>query len=638
MRVDGMSGTRKELLRWWVGWVLAMTFVCVAISIRYFATAQLDASMSSMAFRAVMLIAHFAVLCSILLSPVLVLALAWPRPRWVISVAVAMSLLVALVLLIDTQVYLLYRFHINPGVLNLLLGGAARETFVFPVVMYVQAATVAVVVAAGLAALAMFLWRRIRDSRTNPLLVRSIVTLVAVCTVTFHGVHIWADAASHEPIIEQTAVLPIHSAATAKRFLRGSGFVVRPARTPELRGVSDRSELSYPLQPLRCDHSAPAPNIVFIVIDSWRFDAMNATVTPNITGFSHRAVRFDDHQSGGNATRIGIFSLFYSIPGTYWHEMLHEQRRPAFIDELQRRDYDIQVFRSAPIYSPEFDRTVFAHIAIDRIRSDGDNPADWDRDLTDDFVRYLRDRNDGWTKPLFAFLFYDSPHSFQLPAGYPLAFVPSAPNVNYLRLSSKTDAKPLLNRYLNSVHFVDSLVGEVLEAMQSHGLLETTIVVITGDHGQEFNDTGKNFWGHGSNFTRYQTGVPMVLYVPGARPAVVKYRTSHFDVVPTLLRDHMHCRAPLNSFSVGRSLFDSANRHPLLLSEYADFAVLERDRIAVVRESGVGMFTADYTKIDQSLAPETARSVLEQQTRFFKAAGWREALGQTPVATSFTEP
>src|SRR5690606_36293306 len=121
----------------------------------------------------------------------------------------------------------------------------------------------------------------------------------------------------------------------------------------------------------------------------------------------------------------------------------------------------------------------------------------WDRDLTEDFLDYLDERDD--SKPFFALLFYDSPHSFQMPAEYPRVFQPSAPHVNYLRLDKDTDATPLLNLYRNSLHYVDSLVGTVLAELRARGLLEHTIVLITGDHGQEFNDTGLNFWGHGSN-------------------------------------------------------------------------------------------------------------------------------------------
>ena len=94
-----------------------------------------------------------------------------------------------------------------------------------------------------------------------------------------------------------------------------------------------------------------------------------------------------------NATRIGVFSLFYSIPGTYWHRMLAQRQGPVLIERLSKLSYDMQVFRSAPLYSPEFDRTVFSQVRPVRTFSQGKSPAARDRDLTDDFIRYLDTRS-----------------------------------------------------------------------------------------------------------------------------------------------------------------------------------------------------------------------------------------------------
>ena len=222
-----------------------------------------------------------------------------------------------------------------------------------------------------------------------------------------------------------------------------------------------------------------------------------------------------DHHSGGNGTRIGVFSLFYAIPGTYWHRMLAERQGPVFIKQLLERGYDVRAFRSAPLFSPEFDRTVFAEVDSLRMRSDGKDSADRDRDLTSDFLSFLKSRSDD--TPFFALLFYDSPHKLVLPPGYAQVFRPSAADVNYLGLDAATDPLPLLNRYRNSTHYVDSLIGEALAAIKERGLLEKSVIVITGDHGQEFNDNRRNYWGHSSNFTRFQTGVPLLVYSPTLR-------------------------------------------------------------------------------------------------------------------------
>jgi hypothetical protein len=611
--VTSNNSTRQRLLRWW-GWLLlSALLLLLAVSSRYFSVIDLDAGVFSLIFRGAMLVAHFTALGAAWLAPVLAVILLWPRPRIVIPLGVLSATALVTAVLIDTQVYQLYRFHINAGVMNLLLGGAARETFVFSAPMYAQFMSIVAAILAAFGIAGAWLWRRIDSLSQRRRMTHATVGALIAAVVSFHSIHIWADAMGYEPLLEQTDVLPMRYAATAKRLLRTLGFDQNMQLTP---ASIDRSEgtLSYPLRALTCS-GPPAPrNIVVILIDSWRFDALNAAVTPNIDGFSRRATRFMDHYSGGNATRIGVFSLFYSIPGTYWHRMLAQQQPPVLIEQLAKLGYDVQAFRSAPLHSPEFDRTVFAPIKSIRTRSEGKSSAARDRDLTNDFIRYVEQRSD--TRPFFALLFYDAPHSFDHPEDYPTAFAPTLTHVNYLKLHRGTDPTPLLNRYRNSLHYVDSLVGEVLETLSGRGLLDDAVVIITGDHGQEFNDSGQNYWGHASNFTRFQTGVPMVLYAPDLPPRVYSHRTTHFDVMPTVMRNYLGCDDPFAAYSVGRSLFLPGGRETIVMSEYADFAIMHADQTAIVREHGLELRDANHVEIHERLDPQAIEAALEQKTRF----------------------
>jgi membrane-anchored protein YejM (alkaline phosphatase superfamily) len=611
--VTAHNSTRHRLLRWW-GWLLSSTLLLlVLVSSRYFSVVELDARLLSLMFRGVMLIAHFTALAAVWLMPVLVVILVWPRPRIVIPFGVLSAATLVVAALIDTQIYQLYRFHINAGVMNLLLGGAARETFVFSAEMYAQVLLIVGTVMAVLGGVGAWLWRHIDSLSQWRRLSRVTVTALIAALVSFHSIHVWADAIGYEPLLEQTEVLPMRYAATAKRLLHTLGVNTHAQFTPA-RAAHTRGTLSYPLRPLTCSPPPAPPNIVVILIDSWRFDELNAHVTPNIDTFAHRATRFTDHYSGGNATRIGVFSLFYSIPGTYWHRMLAQRQAPVLIEQLSKLGYDIQAFRSAPLHSPEFDRTVFAPINSIRTRSEGDSPAARDRDLTNDFIRYLDQRSTA--RPFFALLFYDAPHGFDHPKDYPTAFAPSLPQVNYLKLHRGTDPKPLLNRYRNSLHYVDSLVGEALATLKGRELLDDSIVIVTGDHGQEFNDSGQNYWGHASNFTRFQTGVPLVVFAPDLPPRVYSHRTTHFDVMPTLMRDYLGCDDPFAVYSVGRSLFEPGGRETIVMSEYADFAIKHADHTAIVREQGLELRDANHVEIHERLDPKVIDAALEQKTRF----------------------
>lgn len=605
---------RRRLLHWW-GWLVLTTLaLALLVASRYFEVVDFDMTSSAVAFRAAMLLAHFTTVAVVALLPVLAVIFLWPRPRFAIPFGVLLGAAAVTALLIDTQVYQLYRFHINAGVMNLLFGGAARETFVFSATMYAQAAAIVVAIIAVFAVTAGWSWRRLSIASGPRSFSRAAVSVLAVALVSFHCVHIWADATGYRPFLEQTEVLPMRYAATAKRLLRAHGIELQDMHLVQAAPGQHKSRLSYPLRPLTCQAPATPPNIVMVVIDSWRFDELSASVTPNIAAFSKRSVRFMDHYSGGNATRIGIFSLFYSIPGTYWHRMLAERRGPVSIEQLSRQHYDVQVFSSAPLQSPEFDRTVFTEIGNVRTRSDGDRPAAWDRDLTDDFLRYLNSRSNA--SPFFAFLFYDAAHSFDYPDDYPESFLPAVDHVNYLTLHRDTDPEPILNRYRNSLHYVDSLVGEAFGALEAHGLLENSVVIVTGDHGQEFNDNGQNYWGHASNFTRFQTGVPMMLHAPGLAAAVYEHRTTHFDVMPTVLHDYLGCDEPFSTYSVGNSLFEPGGRDTIVMSEYADFAIMHADQTTIVRKYGMEMRDANYVELDMDLDPKVVEAALEQKTRF----------------------
>ena len=60
------------------------------------------------------------------------------------------------------------------------------------------------------------------------------------------------------------------------------------------------------------------PNVLVIVIDAMRADVLEPATAPRMSEFARGATRFASHYSGGNASRAGMFSIFYGVPATYW--------------------------------------------------------------------------------------------------------------------------------------------------------------------------------------------------------------------------------------------------------------------------------------------------------------------------------
>src|SRR5262249_19664609 len=108
--------------------------------------------------------------------------------------------------------------------------------------------------------------------------------------------------------------------------------------------------LNYPLTPLTCQPRGPLLNVLYIVIDAMRADALTPTIAPRMSAFAEGAVRFDQHYSGGNASRPGVFSLFYGLPPSYWDAFADAVRPPIVMEMFRRHDYELGAFVSSPVY------------------------------------------------------------------------------------------------------------------------------------------------------------------------------------------------------------------------------------------------------------------------------------------------
>ena len=65
------------------------------------------------------------------------------------------------------------------------------------------------------------------------------------------------------------------------------------------------------------------------------------------------------------------------------------------------------------------------------------------------------------------------------------------------------------------MHFNDELIAEVLADLNDRGLTDKTVIVISSDHGEEFDENGMGHQGHGSGYSRHQLQVPLIISWPG---------------------------------------------------------------------------------------------------------------------------
>ena len=178
---------------------------------------------------------------------------------------------------------------------------------------------------------------------------------------------------------------------------------------------------------------------------------------------------------------------------------------------------------------------------------------------------------------------------------------------------------PVLNDYRNAVHYMDGVVGSLLRRMRAAGLLENTMVIVTGDHGEEFNDNRDNTWMHGGNFTQYQTRVPLIIYAPGRSGRRVSTVTSEVDIAPTILQEALHCGWNTRDYSNGVNLFDSLpTRRPIVVASYVHHALILGNKVFVVWPMYIQRYDLTGKKtVSDWPDPAIMRAALEEMTRFY---------------------
>jgi uncharacterized protein len=530
-------------------------------------------------------ISHFTFLSYIIyLLLYLPFILAFPNKTFAWILAGISSSIGSLLLIVDTFVFNLYRFHINGFVLELVFGGAGTQIFEFSVKQYCILYAVLIGFLAITLAISFFVFRYQRKT----VLTKGwwIVGSIIVMSLFTHVTHAWADATGYTSITKSSRYYPLFFPAKGQSLLLKMGIIDSAAISNRITVSNNEVDLNYPKHPLLC-HSNRKQNIVIILIDSWYFKVLDSVTMPNVYRFSKQCDMFNNHYSGSNGTRTGVFSLFYSIPGIYWDDVQASRTSPVFIDELLKLNYEIKTFPSASLVSPPFDKTIFRKVPNLGVDTKGEKAFNRDQQLTQNWISYLKTRTlKKSTQAFMCFLFYDALHAYSHPSTFKGPFQPEWDYPKYEILNNNSDPKPMLNLYKNTAYFVDSLLGIVFKEMESSGILENSMVIITGDHAQEFNDNKKNYWGHNSNYSAAQLHVPLLVYTPHSSPKKYEHWTSHYDIVPTILQNIFDCKNDVTDYSCGKNLYNTSQRNWLLVGSTDNFAIVQPNKITTVNFDG----------------------------------------------------
>jgi choline-sulfatase len=231
----------------------------------------------------------------------------------------------------------------------------------------------------------------------------------------------------------------------------------------------------------------------------------------------------------------------------------------------------------------------------------------YDRAITQEATRWLREESRGHAKPWALFVSYSYPHfPLMVPEEYfrlyppdslpmPVAWRPeewsrhpvSAAKRRQQALEEPFDEATIRNAlaaYYGMVTFLDDQVGLVLRALEESGQRDDTLIIYTSDHGDMLGDHG--LWWKSSMYEG-AVSVPMLVAGPGVpQGKVSQTNVSLVDCFPTIVEATGARPTPLDADLPGTSLVRLAQQQDQPLTVFSEYhAIFSPGGMFMVRDA-----------------------------------------------------
>ena len=306
-------------------------------------------------------------------------------------------------------------------------------------------------------------------------------------------------------------------------------------------------------------------NIVFLVFESLRYDMNVPEIMPNLNYYKSKDkwISSKQHFSNSNCTGNGIFGTLSGQTPFYWYPSYKKELQPSPLSIFDKLGYEIDVYTTTALGYSDMDKHIFTN-AIDNVykftgyggglghpmvkRSD---LFKWDQIMVDEFLEKFTNKTSN--APNLSYLwFYSTHYNYYFPEefGKFKPYIDRHYQIYEKGLREESDL--VFNRYKNSAYFVDSQIRKIVDRIETNGQMENTIIVILGDHGEEFNEFGR--FAHSYSLKNVQTSTPFIMYMPEVNN--INYNiTSHADIMPTIM-DYIDISIPYQEIVSGKSLLD----------------------------------------------------------------------------------
>lgn len=343
------------------------------------------------------------------------------------------------------------------------------------------------------------------------------------------------------------------------------------------RGVGQYTVSFYPpqlgLESAAVSAAAVHPDIHIIMVESLRADALSKKTSPYLWKMMEaECQQLGRTWSSSNATHLSWYGFFHSQVPVFWRDTLEAiSERDTYLGSpalqwMKKSGYDLQVRAVCDLGYKDFGLLNFGGgLSLVDVWQDTQRGVDFDNNQISgrevitfrNLRKAVMERSEGGA---FFFTALDSPHyNYYWHDSYTPPYDDYEENIQFPFNPSEEEIMRYKRRYWNSVAWVDHQVGEFCEFLKKEGRYENSVIIITGDHGEEFQEQGS--WCHCSSLEPEQIEVPLLIKWPAAMgrgPAHAE--ASHLDVMPTLL-DMLAAPSEVNGKMVGRSLLGKLESH-----------------------------------------------------------------------------
>lgn len=567
---ENSYGERVSRLVGWGHWFAFFNIIAaMLIGTRYITQSPWPDTLLGQFYLALSWVGHFGFLVFALYLLILFpLTFVIPSRKLFRLASVCFATIGLTILLVDTQAYQSINLHLTPVVWELLfsdgktaISSELQHLFiVLPLVFLLQLG------------LSEWVWRKQRKL-SHKHVGRPLAAVFFLSFMASHIVYIWADAYFYSPITSQKANFPLSYPMTAKSFMEKHGLLDREEYLKRLEQVENDVDLvRYPLETIQFNRRGENLNVMIVNINNLRADMLNPEIMPNSYQFAQNNQNFTNHYSSSN-DMYGIFGLFYGLPSSYASSIKAQGTNPILLSVLENQGYSIGLFSG-----DNFDDTLYSEVIfrnqqlanqqiIDQENGNAEKQHS-DKTAINDWKLWVENQA---KTPWFSFIELTTVDNF------------SDYNNNNDALEA---SKRFQMNYSKSAQAVDVELEELYTSLERLELMQNTIVVITSNHGSEFNETKTNTWGSNSNYSRYQLQVPMIIHWPGKLAAQFTHQSSHLDLSVTLLQDLLGVSSNPTDFSSGKNLFDENRRKWILAGDSREIALITDKQTTVIDKFG----------------------------------------------------